>query len=193
MPKESLVASKSALVTQALSEHRPALSAFVRARVPQSNVEDLLQSAALKAIERADSLESPERVLPWLYRIHRNLIIDGFRASDSRRRLLDRVEQQERLAAQLDAGGNGEETCACSVHLAHTLPRNYADILSLVDLGESSIQEAATELGITANNAMVRLHRARKALKKTMMEHCGVTSFSECNNCRCVYDGCCPA
>lgn len=155
-------------------------------------MEDLLQSGALKAIERADSLENPDRVLPWLYRIHRNLIIDGVRASASQRRMLDRVEQEERLSHEAAERETAKETCACSVHLAKSLPSNYASILSLVDLGESSIQEAASQLGITANNAMVRLHRARKALKKTLMEHCGVKEFNECNNCRCVYDGCCP-
>lgn len=192
MPNESVVANKAQLVTQALSEHRVALSAFVRARVPQGNAEDLLQSAAVKAIEGAASLDNPERVLPWLYRIHRNLIIDGVRTRDSQRRMLDRVKQEESLAAQIAETESNNETCACSVHLAHTLPSNYANILRLVDLGESSIQEAAIQLGITANNAMVRLHRARKALKKTLMDHCGVTQFNECNNCSCVDDGCCP-
>lgn len=192
MPNPPSSDTKPNLVSHALREHQLALSAYVRARVPSSEVEDLLQSAALKAFERAESLEDPARVLPWLYRIHHNLIIDRVRANKSRRRMLDRVEQQEAHTADQSEFVASNETCACSVHLAHTLPSNYADILDLVDLGDASITQAASQLGISTNNAMVRLHRARKALKKTLMDHCGVSDFRQCNNCRCALEGCCP-
>lgn len=179
---------KTGVVTGALREHRSLLAAFVRSRAPQSRVDDILQSAALRAIEGADSLQDPEKVLPWLYRIHRNIIVDGARSNASHQRMLDKIEHLE-TAPPLEVP---VETCACSRHLAKTLPSNYSKILELVDLGDSTLKEAARKLEISTNNATVRLHRARKALRDTMVEHCGVTTAKDCANCRCVYEGCCP-
>lgn len=179
---------KTGIVTGALQEHQKVLRAFVTSRVPSSGVDDLLQSAALRAIEGASSLEDPAKVLPWLYRIHRNIIVDRARADSSHRRMLDRFERMEAQASLEEE----VETCACSLHLTHTLPSNYAEILELVDVQEHSLSQAAAQLGITPNNATVRLHRARKALRETLAQHCGVKTASECVDCRCVHDSCCP-
>ena len=54
------------VVAVALREYHAELDAFVRARVAPQDVDDTLQVAALRAIERADSLDDPERVLAWL-------------------------------------------------------------------------------------------------------------------------------
>lgn len=179
---------KIGIVTGALREHQSVLKAFVRSRAPSSKVDDILQSAAIRAIEGADSLQDPAKVLPWLYRIHRNIIVDGLRASASHQRMLDKVEQMD-LHEPFE---QATSTCACSLHLAHTLPSNYATILKLVDLEDNTVSQAAAQLGITANNATVRLHRARKALRDTLVEHCGVQTARECADCRCNDEGCCP-
>ena len=84
-----------------------------------------------------------------------------------------------------------DERCDCSVAQAKSLSPNYASVLNLVDMRGASLTEAATALGITVNNATVRLHRARKALREAMLEHCGVQSARDCLDCRCVSDGCC--
>ncbi|MEM8708771.1 MAG: sigma-70 family RNA polymerase sigma factor, partial [Actinomycetota bacterium] len=149
--------------------------------------DDVLQVAALRAIERADTLDDPERVDAWLYRIHRNLIIDRYRAVDTERRHLDDGEPPETAAAALD------ESCACSVSQARRLPDSYASILTLVDADGLAVNEAAAALQITPNNAAVRLHRARKALRAAMFEHCGVTDVRDCAGCRCIDDACCAA
>lgn len=179
---------KTGIVTGALREHQRRLRAFVVSRTSSSGVDDILQSAALRAIERADSLQDPGKVLPWLYRIHRNIIVDRARASSSHQRMLERIEQMDRQEPEQQEA----QTCACSLHLAHTLPTNYAKILELVDLQEQSVSQAAAQLGITPNNATVRLHRARKALRDTLANHCGVKTARECVDCRCAHDSCCP-
>jgi hypothetical protein len=55
-----------------------------------------------------------------------------------------------------------------------------------------SVSQVAVELDITANDAMVRLHRARTALKAKLKAHCGTTSLSSCADCGCAERGCCP-
>ncbi|MEM1153792.1 MAG: sigma-70 family RNA polymerase sigma factor [Pseudomonadota bacterium] len=172
------------LVPRMLQQHAGRLRAFVSARVPASEVDDVLQSAAMRAVEHASSLQDPARVMPWLYRLHRNLIADMFRQQASHQRKLEATAETDQSEPVIDI-------CDCSIAQAKGLHPNYAAVLSAVDFGNATLTEAASELGISVNNATVRLHRARKALRQAMFDHCGVTSMRECLDCRCVSEGCC--
>lgn len=175
-----------ACVAAALHAHRGALRRHVASRVPPGDVEDVLQIAALRAIERAGDLKDAARVKPWLYRIHSNSVIDLGRKKAAQRRLLEALAREP--APETAAA---EPACGCSVTLARRLNANYAAILDLVDIAGVPLSQAARMLSISANNATVRLHRARAALKKRLLEHCGVTSPRACDDCRCAHEGCC--
>lgn len=175
-------------VVAALRTHSAELKRYVRGRVPSDDVDDVLQVAALNAVERADTLRDPARVLPWLYRIHANVAIDAGRKRSSERRMIEAITVEAEPVANEAATG-----CGCSVAQAQKLSPNYASILNLVDIGGVPLSEAAQALNISINNATVRLHRARAALKKRLLEHCGVTSLRACEDCRCSYEGCCAA
>lgn len=189
MASRSEHARHQATVAGALRTYRSRLRAFVCARVPPDEVDDTLQLAAMRAIERAPQLDDPDRVLPWLYRLHRNIVTDAARARASRARLVDPSAEAPEVPEAPTAGT--EPGCACSIRQAQGLRPPYAAILALVDLGDATLTEAADTLGISVNNATVRLHRARKSLKDRMREHCGVVSPYQCSGCRCTYDGCC--
>ncbi|MEM9653256.1 MAG: RNA polymerase sigma factor [Actinomycetota bacterium] len=188
MDGHSGVRTNREVVADALRERQSDFAAFVRARVRPEDADDVVQLAALRAVESADSLEDPDRVVAWLYRIHRNLIIDVSRKRASERKYIDPVDE---IPEQMDPPA--EDPCACSVSQAKRLRPTYASILSLVDSGGLQLGEAARRLDVSTNNAAVRLHRARKALKQAMLEHCGVSDPRDCADCRCVYDTCCAA
>ncbi len=155
---------------------------FVRARVPAAEADDVLQIAAVKAAEAHASLDEPERVLAWLYRIHRDVVSDG---TGKRRSLEPLAARAERATVSDEAVvwpiTDEDEMCRCSVTQTEFVALRYAELLRLV-------AEVSKELGISANNAAVRLHRARKALRD-----CGVTRLRECARGRSVDDGCCIA
>ena len=176
------------VVADALRDERGNLEAFVAARVRRDEVDDILQLAALRAMERADALDDPGRVVAWLYRIHRNLIIDTYRQRAREQRYVEAVDEVPDGAA-----APAVAPCDCSVAQAKRLTPSYADILSLVDSDGLRLTDAANRLQVTVNNATVRLHRARKALRQAMLEHCGVSDPDDCADCRCVYDACCAA
>lgn len=180
--------TKADIVAAVLRERRAEFDAFVRARTRAQDADDIIQLAALRAVERADSLEDPSRVVAWLYRIHRNLIIDVSRKRASERRYVDAVADVPEQAVTA-----ADDSCECSVVQARRLRPTYASILSLVDSEGLQLGEAARRLDVSANNAAVRLHRARKALRQEMLDHCGVSDPRECADCRCVYDACCAA
>lgn len=175
-----------ARIASALRAHDAQLRRFVAARVPPETVDDVRQAAALRAIEKAGTLQQPERVLAWLFRVHASVAKDALRKSASERRLLQAVEAEVDRTEPMEP-----ELCRCSVVQSRQLSPNYASILDLVDIRGRSLSEAAEALKISVNNATVRLHRARAALRRKMFEHCGVTSARACSDCRCVYEGCC--
>ncbi len=188
MASSPVARTKRRLVVETLRSQRVDFENFVRARVAEQDVDDILQFGAERAINRAETIDDPDQVTAWLYRIHRNLIIDTYRRKAAERSRLDHSAK-----VPDEATGATEETCQCSLAQAQRLPDSYASILALVDMEGMSLVEAAARLDITRNNAAVRLHRARKALRNAMQAHCAVTDPQACAACRCVDDACCAA
>jgi DNA-directed RNA polymerase specialized sigma24 family protein len=58
------------------------------------------------------------------------------------------------------------DICGCVSRLLETLKQEYRDGLHTVELEERSLGELAGKAEITSNNAAVRAHRARQALRK---------------------------
>jgi len=55
--------------------------------------------------------------------------------------------------------------CRCVAELAGTLKPEYAGVLQRVEVDGLAIKDYAAEVGITSNNAAVRVFRAREALR----------------------------
>ena len=174
---------------QTLIANKQRLLAFLQNRVGSAELAaELLQEAFVKGVEKGHTLREDESALAWCYRLLRNAVIDRHRRMSSERDALARLAQE--LGTLPDVYRDLErEVCACMSELVVTLKPEYADILRRVDLGETRIERAAEELGITANNAAVRLHRARQALRQRLEQMCGVCAHHGCLNCTCK-DGC---
>lgn len=178
-------------VATALAAARPRWVAFVRRRVPADlDAEDIVQRALARAAHNADRLRDPERLVPWFYRILRRAVADALAA----RAAAPATEPADELLAELPAPPADDElasACACVAELLDGLRPEYAAVVRRVVLEDESLREAAAELGITENNAAVRLHRARGALRREIEACCGVTSLRACLDCTCDIDGRC--
>ncbi len=185
--QEDQVLPQGALQTLIANKQR--LLAFLQPRVGSAELAaELLQDAFVKGVEKGHTLREDESALAWCYRLLRNAVIDRHRRMSVERDALARLAQE--LGTWPDADQDLErEVCACMNELVVTLKPEYADILRRVDLEESRIERVAAELGITANNAAVRLHRARQALRQRLEQMCGVCANHGCLNCTCK-DGC---
>ena len=169
-----------------LAPHRETFLAFLRRRrVPPAAAEDMLQQSLLRAAERASTLRDPAAALPWFYRILRRALAEQ---SDDR---APRAARYEVLTADPgettpdDLAPDEAASCACALGLLDSIRPEYAAILRRVDVDEEPLADAAAALHITPNNAGVRLHRARKALREALQAQCGVDSFRECLDCGC--------
>jgi RNA polymerase sigma-70 factor (ECF subfamily) len=178
-----LEASLSSRVAAVLvSNHREFL-AFLQARVGNRAIaQDVLQSALVKGIEKAETIRDEERVTAWFYRLLRNALVDHYRrqATQAKVHVGDGAQP-----ADLTDDEMLDTVCKCVNSLVTTLKPEYAAILEWVDLGEHSLDDFARDHGITPNNAAVRLHRARQALKRQLELSCGTCVTHGCLDCTC--------
>ena len=54
-----------------------------------------------------------------------------------------------------------------------------------MELDEEPLAELAGRMGLSKNNATVRLHRARKSLKASLLKTCGACAAHGCLDCSC--------
>lgn len=160
---------------------RNAFLAFLRRRLPSAaDAEDILQQALVKATEHAQDVRDGQRLRSWFFQILRRTL------ADHHAQRAVRESKLAALAAEMDTSTPRElATCACSLgQLEHIRPE-YAEILRRVDIEEQSLSEAAEALGVTVNNAGVRLHRARRALREQLEAFCGTRSIRARLDCNC--------
>ncbi len=156
---------------------------FLTARVTdRAAAEDLLQSAYLKAIERGGEIRDDESTVAWFYRILRNAVTDSYRRQSARTRA------QESFAAEAPQTYELElepMVCACVGDVMQNLKSEYREAIQQVDLDGITVQSFAESHGTSANNASVRLHRARKDLAKKLTAVCGACAEHKCLDCTC--------
>lgn len=166
-----------------LENHRRFL-AFLESRVktPQ-DAEEILQTAFGKVVERDPAVDD-KMAVAWFYKLLRNALVDYYRRQAAELRAID---SRSDLLVHGDAWEKDLEhtVCQCMGELIPTLKPEYAELLNRVELNGASLQETAAALGITPNNASVRLHRARLALKSRLEECCRTCASHGCFDCTC--------
>jgi RNA polymerase sigma-70 factor (ECF subfamily) len=168
-----------------LVEGRQQFLSFLRKRIQsKAAAEDILQAAFARSLEKGGSVRDEESVVAWFYRLLRNSIIDYYRHQGSAERV------SEQLIAHLEDHQEPDdmfkgEICQCVVVLLDTVKPEYREALQAVDLNEGSLADLATKAGITSNNAAVRIHRAREALRKQVITACGICATHGCLDCHC--------
>lgn len=173
-----------------VENHRRFLDFLERRVARPQDAEEILQEAYVRSLARGDSIRSEEATTAWFYRLLRNALVDHYRRRGAERRALD-------AAGYELAGADREGTtpaldeelmnvvCGCVSSLLTTLKPSYAEALRRVDLEGRRVADYADEAGITPNNAAVRVHRAREALRTKLMKSCGTCAVHGCVDCRC--------
>lgn len=173
------------VVAVLVENHRRFLDFLERRVGSREAAEDILQEAFVRGLTKGGRIEDSESAVAWFYRVLRNAIVDHWRRRGAERRAVDRAA----TLAEVDGGVTDEAlmdtVCGCLSDLIPTLRPEYAAALREVDLGGSSVKAFAEAAGITANNASVRLHRAREALLKQVRRSCGTCADHGCVDCAC--------
>jgi RNA polymerase sigma factor (sigma-70 family) len=172
------------VIKSLVSNHRRFLH-FLEKRVGNTALaEEILQTAFVKTIESGGALTDGEGAVAWFYRLLRNALVDHYRRQDVERRALQRETSEATFASEIYSEIE-DAICKCLNDLLPTLKPEYAELVKRVDLDGESISEIANSVGMTANNAMVKLHRARQALKRQLERSCGTCATHGCLDCAC--------
>ena len=165
-PAESQESPEAKLVRMVLAGDRdmfgrlyelyaPLVHGILLARMPRSEVEDLVQDIFLHALRKLDTLRDTNAFGPWIAMIARN------RAMDFHRRSRDTVEVTEDLRSTDSSGRQAEEILA----IIRTLPDAYRETLVLRLVEGMTGPEIAMRTGLTAASVRVNLHRGMKLLR----------------------------
>lgn len=152
--------------------------AFVR-REAGDAAEDIVQAAYVKAMQSLPSLRDEARAEAWFYQILRNAIVDHHRRTSSAHKAAEALADEP-----LEAVEPARRICGCALKALSDLKPEYEAIVRAVDVEGAPVEAAAARLGISANNASVRLFRGRRALREGLVARCrdccGSSGYSDC-------------
>ncbi len=147
-----------------------------------ADAEDLVQETVLRAFRFYDRFERGTNVKAWLLRIQYNTFVNRYRRTTREREIKDRmvleptgedVVSRDALRALTDPVGTAlRPLISREIDIAlSSLPEDQRLVVVLADIEELSYKEIAGVLGCPIGTVMSRLHRARRALRKLLIEH----------------------
>jgi RNA polymerase sigma factor (sigma-70 family) len=177
-----------ALLDELLAQRKRFL-AFVQRRVSDHELaEDIVQAAYLRAFEHRDDFKPSESAVAWFYRLLRNAVIDNYRRHASKEKALAAWTRELKTSTQPSREVQNE-VCECLGDMLEGLKPEYSEILRAVDIGEQRVQDFAEQHRLSISNAGVRVHRARAALRKQLLQLCATCAEHGCMNCTCKKNG----
>ena len=140
--------------------YAPMVHGIVLARVPWSEVDDLVQDVFLVALKKLNSLRDDAAFGGWLAMIARN------RAMDFHRRKRETEELTEDLASQ--SRSESDREAARVLEVICGLPEAYRETLVLRLAEGMTGPEIAGRTGLTPDSVRVNLHRGMKLLREKL-------------------------
>ncbi len=150
---------------------------FILATVKNEWVaDDLVQETFIRIQKHMDQVREAEKLPSWMFRIAYNLCQDHFRdrkhPSNPIPEMTEKMECQSSNGVFIQKKLEQQEMSACVQQQMLELPETLRTPLILHDIMEFKHQEIADILGISPENAKVRLHRARKQFKTILEKAC---------------------
>lgn len=139
-------------------ESYPRVMAYVMRRArTRDDVEDVVSEVFTTVWRRVDDL--PDPALPWVFGVARRTLSNHYRTLDRKDRLSERVRTEP----------TGEPGDFDAIHEAlDRLRPDDREILTLNAWDDLESPEIGVVLGISASNAAVRLHRAKKRFARQL-------------------------
>jgi len=165
-------------------EYYPKIVGYLRRLVGDAEAEDVAQEAFVKISRSLDGFRGESQLSTWIYRIATNAAMDHHRkpASQQSARTTEipdenDISSDERAllrdnAPLHDVSLIKKDMNKCIRDLVEKLPDNYRIVLMLGDLEEFTNAEIAEILNLSLETVKIRMHRARRHLKKSMDAAC---------------------
>jgi RNA polymerase sigma-70 factor, ECF subfamily len=138
--------------------HYAAVLAYALRRAPREEADDVVAETFTIAWRRIADVPAAER--PWLYETARRVLANRRRGAARRTALIERLQQAPA------AGGSSDLSRLATAFAA--LPEHEREALTLVAWEGLSTGDAARAAGCSEVAMRVRLHRARRRLRRTL-------------------------
>ena len=138
--------------------YAPLVHGILLARVPRTEVDDLVQDIFLHAFKKLHTLRDSAAFGPWIAMIARNRAVDFHRRSRTTVEITDELrgsDKQQSKAAEI-------------LELIRSLPDAYRETLVLRLVEGMTGPEIAERTGLTAASVRVNLHRGMKLLREKL-------------------------
>jgi RNA polymerase sigma-70 factor (ECF subfamily) len=140
------------------SLYAPLVHGVLLARMPRSEVEDMVQEIFLHALNKLHTLRDANAFGPWIAMIARNRAMDFHRKSRETVAVTDDIKGSE----------TGETRAAEILEIIRTLPDAYRETLVLRLVEGMTGPEIANRTGLTSASVRVNLHRGMKLLREKL-------------------------
>ena len=155
---EGVLAGNCDLFGRLYQLYAPLVHGVLLARLPRSEVEDMVQDIFLHAFRKLHTLRDTRAFGPWIAMIARNRAMDFHRSSRQTIELTDDLRSADSSQAK------AEEILA----IIRKLPEAYRETLVLRLVEGMSGPEIATRTGLTPASVRVNLHRGMKLLREKL-------------------------
>jgi RNA polymerase sigma-70 factor, ECF subfamily len=151
------------------------LRPFVARRVPDADVDDVMQDVFVRMQRGLAGLRDDERFGAWLFQIARSAIAEHGR-SRARHPLADDVEVADREDAPTDDEDReaARNLAGCVAQFVARLPSPYREAVTLVELEGLTAREAADLAGVSVSGMKSRVQRGRAQLRALFEECCAI-------------------
>lgn len=161
-----------------------------------SEAQDLVQDALVRAYRFQHHFEPGTNLKAWLLRILTNTFINHYRRVARERRVLEQEESapvgdgvmsRSAMRCLTDSTAVAQEGLLREEIVAaiDNLPEDYRMMVILADVEELAYKEIADMLSVPIGTVMSRLHRARKLLQKSLLDQAvqmGIVQVNEADN-----------
>jgi RNA polymerase sigma-70 factor (ECF subfamily) len=165
-------------------EFRPRITSYLGGMVGKENAEDLAQVVFEKVNRGMDSFRGESSLATWIYRIATNVALNYLNSPAARRTAIpletiatidphcDCVILRGEKPLDADHGLIRRDMNACIHRILKQMPESERAVLLLSEFEGMKNSEIADILNLSLATVKIRLHRARKRLKKDIEAEC---------------------
>ena len=150
--------------------YRPLLAYALRRTETMADAEEVVAETLLIAWRRRDRLPAGTEAIPWLYGVARRVNLNRRRAQHRRLRLARAAQPLARAAPGPDEVAETADAARTVLAALRRLRDDDQEVLRLAAWEGLAHEEIAVALGCSANAAALRLHRARRRLRKELLK-----------------------
>lgn len=159
-------------------EYYPKIVRYLKRLVGESEAEDAAQESFVKISRSLDTFRGESSLSTWIYRIATNTAMDHLRSSSSKRDAEDKNLPTDEGAGPIDETPLldtvliRKDMNECIRGIVDALPDDYRTVLVLSEIEGLTNAEIAEVTNISLDTVKIRLHRARKKLRKELEAKC---------------------